>query len=99
MRTRDRISLAVRGYLAEMRHEFAESRQVMADEKAEWRQLIAAYREHKQVVRRMWEEITGTPTPSRRQRRAAQKAVLAEADELDELTRRAIAEHQQQKED
>ena len=71
MRLRDRIGLALRGYFAEMRHQFAES---WADLRSEREETKAAIREHRQHTRRLKQLLTGKPNPTRRDVRKATRA-------------------------
>jgi hypothetical protein len=60
----------------------------------QWRELVAERRQYRQLTRRMWQRVTGKPDPTRRERRRTQREILAEADELEAIERRVIAEHE-----
>lgn len=60
-----------------------------------WREMTAEIRQDRQITRRMWQRITGKPNPTRRERRDAERAILAEADEIEETARRVLREHRE----
>lgn len=73
----------------EIRTDFAEARE-------EWRDLIAEIREHRQLIHRMHQRITGKARPTRQEIRQAERAILAEVEELEQIARRIVAEHDQE---
>jgi hypothetical protein len=96
MRRRDRASLAVRGYFAEIRHDVSEMRKAWAQIRAEWRELTGMIRAQREHVREMRLMMTGKAEPTRREVRRAEKAIGAEVAELEAIERRIIAEHEQE---
>ena len=70
----------------EIRRDWREARE-------EWWDLIAGWRQERQMARRMWLRVTGQADPARTERRRAGRAVLAEAAELEEIGRRVVREH------
>jgi len=74
----------------------AEIRTGITEAREEWRDLVAEIREHRQLIRRMHQLITGKAAPTRQEVRQAERAILAEVEELQEIARRIIAEHGQE---
>jgi hypothetical protein len=87
-----------RAFWSEVRRDYAslwpQIRDGWREMREEWRELVAERRQYRQLTRRMWQRVTGKPDPTRRERRRTQRAILAEADELEAIERRVIAEHE-----
>ena len=87
-----------RAFWADVRRDYAalwpEIRESWREMREEWRETTAEHRQYRQLTRRMWQRITGKPDPARRERRRAERAILAEADELEEIERRVLRERQ-----
>jgi hypothetical protein len=88
-----------RGFWADVRRDYAslwpEMRRGLLEVREQWRELVAERRQYRQLTRRMWQRITGAPDPTRRERRRASRAILAEAAELEAIERRIVREHQE----
>jgi len=81
------------GLRAEYRATFTDMRQEWQQAGEEWQETIAQIRQDKQLTRRMHQRITGKDSPTRREIRQVERAVLAELDELEAIGRRVIADH------
>lgn len=86
-----------RVFWADVRRDYAalwpEIRDSWREMREEWRETIAEHRQYRQLTHRMWQRITGKPDPTCRERRRAGRAILAEANELEEIERRVLREH------
>lgn len=87
-----------RGFWADVRRNYVslwpEICTAWQEVREEWRETIAERRQYRQLTRRMWQRITGKPDPTRRERRHASRAILAEAAELEAIEQRVIREEQ-----
>jgi hypothetical protein len=87
-----------RAFWADVRRDYAslwpEIRDGWHEMREQWWELIAERRQSRHLTRRMWQLVTGKPDPTRRERRRTRHAILTEADELEAIERRVIAEHE-----
>lgn len=92
MRQEDR-----QAFWADVRHDYAtlwpQIRDSWREMREEWREMTAERRQYRQLTHRMWQRVTGKPDPTRR----AERAIIAEADELEAIERRVLREHQENK--
>lgn len=94
---------AMGSFWADVRHDYgrlwSEIRASFAEAREEGWELVAEFRQARQIKRRMGQRITGKPDPTREEVRQTWKAIGAEAREIEDMERRVLGEHRQAHED